>query len=113
MTVNYSSLIPLIEAARPKLDSLNALLGFDGTVDVICKPVESRQNTGEQFTPFSRMRDFGQRVIDADGKSAIVEIVNEREKIGGNGPIMANALAETGVAVDYIGPLGSPEIHPA
>lgn len=25
---------------------------------------------------------------------------------------MANALAETGVGVDYIGPLGQPEIHP-
>lgn len=113
MTCDYSSLLPLIEAAQPKLDSLNALLGFDGTVDVICKPVESRRDTGGQFTPFSKMRDFGQRVIDADGKSAIVEIVNELEKIGGNGPIMANALAETGVAVDYIGPLGSPDIHPA
>ncbi|HEX5789857.1 MAG TPA: PfkB family carbohydrate kinase, partial [Luteolibacter sp.] len=31
-------------------------------------------------------------------------------KIGGNGPIMAAALATNGVPVDYIGPLGEPQI---
>lgn len=111
--MNYGSLIPLIKAAQPKLNSLKALLGFDGTVDVICKPVESRHNTGDQFIAFAKMRDFGQRVVDADGKSAMIEIVNEREKIGGNGPIMANALVSSGIGVDYIGPLGQPELHPA
>jgi len=89
------------------------MLGFDGTVDVICKPVESRQGRGGQFTPYAKIRDFGKRIVEADGKSAIVEIVNELEKIGGNGPVMANALAKSGIAVDYIGPLGKPETHPA
>ena len=84
MASDYSSLVPNIKEALPKLDSLNAMLGFDGTVDVICKPVESRQGLGDQFTPFQRIWDFGQRVIDADGKSAMIEILNELEKIGGD-----------------------------
>jgi sugar/nucleoside kinase (ribokinase family) len=112
MTTDYSSLLPEIREALPKLGSLHAMLGFDGTVDVICKPVESRAGIGKEFIAFSKMRDFGQRVIEADGKSAMVEIVNELQKIGGNGPIMANALARAGTTVDYIGPLGQPETHP-
>lgn len=108
----YPGLRPCIEAAVPKLAGLNALLGFDGTVDVICRAVQSRQGSGSQFTPFPRIRDFGQRINEADGKSAIVEIVSELEKIGGNGPIMARALSNAGIAVDYIGPLGQPVLHP-
>lgn len=113
MPTNYSSLIDPIQAALPRLGSLHAMLGFDATVDVICKPVQSRQGSGVQFKPYGRMRDFGQRIVAADGKSAIIEIVNEQQKIGGNGPVMANALAESGVAVDYLGPLGQPETHPS
>lgn len=113
MQAVYDSLIPQIDAALPGLDKLHCLLGFDGTVDIICKPVEMREGAGDQFKAFSTIRDFGQRVIDADGKSALIEIVAEREKIGGNGPIMANALAESGLPVDYIGTLGKPDIHPA
>ena len=33
-------------------------------------------------------------------------------KLGGNGPIMANALASAGLAVTYIGCLGYPALHP-
>lgn len=112
MNSDYSSLLPEIKEALPKLGSLHAMLGFDGTVDVICKPVESRAGMGKEFTAFSKMRDFGQRVVEADGKSAMVVIVNELEKIGGNGPIMANALARSGTTVDYLGPLGLPGTHP-
>lgn len=113
MLTRYSSLVEPIQAALPRLASLRAMLGFDGTVDVICKPVELRLGTGLQFKPFGKMRDFGQRIVAADGKSAIIEIVKELEKIGGNGPVMAHALAQAGIAVDYLGPLGQPELHPA
>jgi sugar/nucleoside kinase (ribokinase family) len=33
-------------------------------------------------------------------------------KLGGNGPIMANALAQFGVKVTYLGALGYPTLHP-
>ncbi|MEM6911629.1 MAG: carbohydrate kinase family protein, partial [Verrucomicrobiota bacterium] len=113
MTKDYTSLLPLIEGALPKLTELHTILGFDATVDVICKPVETRGGSGSAFEPFATLRDFGQRVVDADGKSALIEIVKELEKIGGNGPIMANALSQSGVGIDYIGPLGTPGLHPA
>ena len=34
------------------------------------------------------------------------------EKLGGNGPIMANAVAALGLPVTYIGCLGYPALHP-
>ena len=34
------------------------------------------------------------------------------DKLGGNGPIMANALASFGIGVTYLGSLGYPALHP-
>ena len=113
MRGDHSRLLELIPAALPRLEEMSCLLGFDATVDVICKPVRDRTGPGESYTPFPVIRDFGEHVVKAEGKSAIVEIVKEREKIGGNGPIMAAALAASGLTVDYLGPLGVPDLHPA
>ncbi len=109
----YNSLADLIPPSLPKVSGLSTLLGFDGTVDIICRPVETRRGPGDDYTPFSAIRDLGNRITAADGKSALIEIVNEQVKIGGNGPIMANALAESELDVHYIGTLGKPSIHPA
>ena len=38
--------------------------------------------------------------------------IRQRTKLGGNGPIMANALAGLGVKVTYVGALGYPTLHP-
>ncbi|MEM1158384.1 MAG: carbohydrate kinase family protein [Verrucomicrobiota bacterium] len=112
MSNRYDSLLSLIPESTGRLSSLHATLGFDGTVDIICKAVEERQGRGRQFQAFDSIRAFGQRIVDADGKSALIEIVKEFEKIGGNGPIMANALAQSALSVDYIGPLGRPQPVP-
>jgi sugar/nucleoside kinase (ribokinase family) len=39
-------------------------------------------------------------------------LVNQITKLGGNGPIMANALASFGIKVTYLGILGYPDLHP-
>jgi len=41
-----------------------------------------------------------------------VELVSQLTKLGGNGPIMANAMASFGVKVSYLGNLGYPNLHP-
>ena len=46
------------------------------------------------------------------GESSNYELVVKQQKLGGNGPIMANALASFGMNVTYIGNLGYPAIHP-
>jgi len=58
------------------------------------------------------MAEFGKRIQAAAGRSANFEMVASMVKLGGNGPIMANALGSAGFPVTYIGNLGKPSIHP-
>lgn len=85
-----------------------ALVGLDGFVDKIIKPVGNRYGQGSDFDPIPTIEDFGNRILAAAGKSANIELYEEYEKLGGNGPIMANALLSEGLKVRYIGALGEP-----
>ena len=90
---------------------LNMLVGVDGFVDEILHVVEKRHN----FNSFTRMKtisSFGERIIRASGLSTNIEFVPQQTKLGGNGPILANALLEFGVNLTYIGALGKTSIHP-
>ena len=97
---------------RGNLAQKNALLGFDGFVDTIVTPVALRAGQGDNFTPFTSIADFGQRILGAAGKSTNIEFYPRMDKLGGNGPIMANALHAAGSKLKYIGALGRAAIHP-
>ncbi|HVM62000.1 MAG TPA: hypothetical protein VMV72_14155 [Verrucomicrobiae bacterium] len=86
-------------------------IGLDGFVDEIISVVDKRESA-EKFTRVPTLAAFGARISAAAGKSLNAEMVVERVKLGGNGPIMANALAAFGAKVTYIGNLGYPSIHP-
>lgn len=88
------------------------VVGFDGFVDRIVHPVAQRHGPGEAFDPMGSMREFGERVLAAAGKSMNIELYPRLEKVGGNGPIMAGALLAAGHRVKYIGALGAPALHP-
>ncbi|MGC9450438.1 MAG: PfkB family carbohydrate kinase [Oceanipulchritudo sp.] len=85
-----------------------AVVGLDGFVDKIIKPVGNRYGQGRDFDPIPTIEDFGQRILAAAGKSANIELFEDYQKLGGNGPIMANALAAENLKVRYIGALGQP-----
>lgn len=85
-----------------------AIVGLDGFVDKIIKPVDSRFGQGADFNPIPTITAFGNRILDAAGKSANIELFEEYQKLGGNGPIMANALSAESLKVQYIGALGQP-----
>jgi pfkB family carbohydrate kinase len=89
-----------------------AVVGFDGFVDRIVHPVATRQGQGEAFTPMATIEEFGRRILAAAGKSTNIELYPRIEKLGGNGPIMANALLAAGTRVKYIGALGVPAVQP-
>lgn len=89
-----------------------ALVGLDGFVDTIIHLVDKRAGKGESFTRIETIGEFGSRVSAAAGKSANIEMYPRMEKLGGNGPIMANALVAAGFPLRYIGSLGKPNIHP-
>jgi sugar/nucleoside kinase (ribokinase family) len=113
MSDYFHQLAEKIPSLLPRCAALRCVLGFDGTVDIICRTVKERSGQGADFLPFDKIRDFGQHITAADGRSALIEIFRQQEKIGGNGPIMAHALATSGLSLDYIGALGRTEIHPA
>ena len=101
----------LLRARAHTIATHNVTIGLDGFVDEIISVVDKRE-TGEKFTRVPTLTAFGARIAAAAGKSANVELVVDRVKLGGNGPIMANALAAFGAKVTYIGSLGYPNIHP-
>lgn len=87
------------------------LVGFDGFVDEIIRMVD-RRHDHERYDAIPTIRDFGQRIVAAAGLSANIEMVPVQVKLGGNGPIMANALVAQGYAVHYVGAIGAQGIHP-
>ncbi len=88
------------------------MVGFDGFVDSIINVVDTRQDL-DHYTIMPTIERFGSKILAAAGQSSNFELVITREKLGGNGPIMANALASQGFKVTYVGALGYPSLHPA
>ncbi len=89
-----------------------ALVGLDGFVDTIVRAVGTRHGPGANFSAIPTITEFGERVLRAAGKSTNLEFFPLQDKLGGNGPIMAQALAAGGTPVTYIGALGRPNLHP-
>src|SRR3954471_18170643 len=96
-----------LSEAIPSLPKLRATVGLDGFVDEIIAVVDKRQGH-DQYDAVRTIADLGGKISNASGESSNYELVVKRMKLGGNGPIMANALAEMGLAVTYLGNLGYP-----
>ena len=103
-------------AARLRLlppSALTAAVGLDAFVDEIIRVV-GRRASATDWSPLEKITELGQRIVGAAGQSTNLELVVERVKLGGNGPIMANALAGLGADVTCIGPFGAGDtVHPA
>jgi len=87
------------------------VVGFDGFIDEIIHVVDQRKNSKE----YKRIKDikaFSERIASVAGLSANIELVPTQVKLGGNGPIMANALITQGQQITYIGAIGKHFIHP-
>jgi len=97
----------LAKATEPS----NLLVGFDGFIDEIIHVVATR-NCETEYTRMAKISDLSDKIAAAAGLSTNIELVPQLIKIGGNGVIMANALAISNMDVHYIGSLGAPEVHP-
>ena len=100
-----------LSAAAGGLASTRALIGLDGFVDEIIAVVDKRHGF-DSYEPLTTIAQLGTKILAAAGQSSNYELVVRQQKLGGNGPIMANALASFGVAVTYVGSLGFPTLHP-
>jgi sugar/nucleoside kinase (ribokinase family) len=91
---------------------MNSVVGLDGFVDKIVTPVDKRHGLHQNFDAIETIDALGSRISAAAGKSANIELFPRFDKLGGNGPIMANAHVSLGLLVRYIGALGHPAIDP-
>ncbi|MBR9999276.1 MAG: hypothetical protein KFF73_09910 [Cyclobacteriaceae bacterium] len=99
-----------------KLSALNEtsitdkiFVGFDGYIDKIQKAVKSRSVT--EVTFYTTLTEFSKRIAAAAGRSGQVELVTQEVKIGGNAPIMANALGHLGISSVCLGNGGYPDMN--
>ncbi len=90
---------------------IRAMLGFDGFVDQIVHVVDTRYDI-DRFERVKTLDDYGKKISNAAGLSLNVEMVPIQTKIGGNGPILAEALAAHGMKITYVGAMGKDGIHP-
>lgn len=105
----------ILEAAIDKLaqytDQKHLVIGFDGFIDEIIHVVNKRKNP-EEYERITDITAFSERIASVAGLSANIELVPIQTKLGGNGPIMANAIIAQGGEVSYIGAIGKDGIHP-
>jgi hypothetical protein len=96
--------------SKPLADK-NITVGFDGCCDVLVKPIRKidTQTGGKTF--FSAMKEFGEYIIDKQGKSCSIGFEEQSRRIGGNAPILANALGTLDIRTNVVGTLGYPEIE--
>jgi sugar/nucleoside kinase (ribokinase family) len=100
-----------LAAALPRLGQMKAMIGLDGFVDEIITVVDKRHGA-DAYDPVKTIGGLGQKINAAIGQSSNYELIVKQRKLGGNGPIMANALACAGMDVTYVGNLGFPTIDP-
>jgi len=100
-----------LRSETSRVPQLTAFVGLDGFVDEIIDVVDKRQDVSH-YERIPTIASLGARISEAAGRSTNIELVNRRTKLGGNGPIMANALASFGLNTTYVGPLGYPTLHP-
>lgn len=100
-----------LSAHQQSIATCKSIVGFDGFVDAIIHVVKKRHSATE-FERYERIAEFGTKIVEAGGLSMNFEFVTQMVKLGGNGPIMANALLAHEMPLTYVGLLGRPAMHP-
>ena len=90
---------------------VSCFCGFDGFVDEVVHTVDRRYDA-ERYSRVQTLTDYGKRIANGSGLSINIEIVTVDKKLGGNGPIFANALKQFGAGITYIGSVGKSAIDP-
>lgn len=100
-----------LQSSVAKASQMTAFVGLDGFVDEIFHVVDKRESA-EKYLRLPTIAQLAERLAAAAGRSTNIELVRQMTKLGGNGPIMANALASFGLKLSYLGILGYPNLHP-
>lgn len=102
-------MITILDKLSEKDINFKVFLGFDGFIDKIYKPIKTK--TRDTTIPFRTLTEFSGYVGEKGDRSCSVDIEPLQEKIGGNMPIVANALGNLGCKAICLGAMGYPEIE--
>lgn len=93
-----------------KLDrkKVQGFAGFDGFIDEIVHVVDQRFDRNH-YSRIQTIEEYSKRIARAAGLSTNIEVAVVKKKLGGNGPIFANALRLQDIRISYLGALGYPE----
>ncbi len=86
-------------------------VGLDGFIDEIIHIVDVRYSS-DSYKRIPTIQAYADRIARGSGMSTNIELVSQQIKMGGNGPILANALLNYSVEVAYMGAVGFPELDP-
>ena len=104
MNILTDKTIKLLENAETRLADMRGLIGLDGFVDQIVRVVDKLQADGSA-TYITKIEALARRIQAAAGKSTKFDLSVQQTKLGGNGPIMANALAQFSLPLTCLGNL--------
>lgn len=108
LKAKVQNLAEVLKNKKPSNEKV--VIGLDGFVDEILHVVDKRISVNE-YERIKTMKEYGERIVKAAGLSTNIEMVVIQEKLGGNGPILSNALVNYGLGLTYIGALGYPHIE--
>lgn len=100
-------LIAALEDKKTELSKKKVTAGFDGFVDTIVRIIKDKKQ-GKDPSFFKTIQQFGHYITDKSGASFSLEIDQVSSRIGGNMPIMTNAMGHLGINVDCIGAMTHP-----
>ena len=110
VTDETGNIIEKLNLYRDGCRRFSVVSGFDGFIDRIFRVVETRQDS-ENYTTYRNISGFADRIRAAAGLSADIELILQEERLGGNAPIMANALSGYGICTTCIGTMGYPDVN--
>jgi hypothetical protein len=112
MTEKLKRIHAQLQDATNLLAAKKVAAGFDGFIDSIVKVVNYKnEDAGTVF--FKTIAEFGSYISSKSGSGFSLESEELVQKLGGNMPIMANAIAQMGSKVECVGAFGVPNIAPA
>ncbi|TSD66264.1 hypothetical protein FFF34_002350 [Inquilinus sp. KBS0705] len=111
MTDQLKQIQKCLQNADSLLATKKVAAGFDGFIDAIVKVVNYKTDKGAVF--FKTIAEFGNYITAKSGSGFSLESEELMQKLGGNMPIMANAMAQMGSKVNCVGAFGVPGIAPA
>ena len=86
------------------------VIGFDGFLDMLAKPIAEKRDEGNLY--FETIESFGTYLCGQAGKSCSVEMDVLARKVGGNAPLLSIAAESLSMDVCCVGMLGVPTLNP-